>query len=160
MTKNRAKWTWKKSLLLVILNHKQVKMGPDLTRDYFWPTVNKRRTRLWPGYFLTRPKEIFLTWSEKIEKFDVFRQNFTNSNPNHKWMTPHDPTRATKIGQSWPGIKYLTRTHHYKQGSWFVAYTIWFYCTIIAILPEFWTKSSKLLLSTTRDFLDYFGINI
>jgi len=37
----------------------QLEMGPDPTRAYFWPAVNKRPTRLWPGYFLTRPEEIF-----------------------------------------------------------------------------------------------------
>jgi len=25
---------------------------------------------------------------KKIEKFDVFRGNFPNSNPNQKWLTP------------------------------------------------------------------------
>jgi len=34
-------------------------MGPDPTRAYFWPAVNKRQTRPWPGYFLTWPEEIF-----------------------------------------------------------------------------------------------------
>jgi len=28
-------------------------MGPKPTQEYFWPTVNNRLTRLWPGYFLT-----------------------------------------------------------------------------------------------------------
>jgi len=35
--------------------------GPwlDPTWAYFWPAVNKRPTRLWPGYFPTRPEAIF-----------------------------------------------------------------------------------------------------
>jgi len=33
-----------------------VEMGPDPTRAYFWPAVNKRPTCLWPGYFPTRPE--------------------------------------------------------------------------------------------------------
>jgi len=33
--------------------------GSDPTQTYFWPAVNKRPNRLWPGYFLTQPKEIF-----------------------------------------------------------------------------------------------------
>jgi len=37
----------------------EVEMGLDPTRAYFWPAVNKRPTRLWPGYFLNRPEEIF-----------------------------------------------------------------------------------------------------
>jgi len=36
---------------------------------------------------LTWPQEIFLPQIEKIVKFDVFRGNFPNSNPNHKWLT-------------------------------------------------------------------------
>jgi len=78
-------------------------MGPDPTRAYFWPTVNKRPTRLWPGYFPTRPEAIFWPEGKKIEKFDVFRGNFPNSNPNHKWLTRPDP-----------GQKILTRKNHYE----------------------------------------------
>jgi len=73
-----------------------LEMGPDPTRAYFWLAVNKRLTQLQPGYFPTWPKAIFLTRREKIEKFDVFRGNFRNSNPNHKWLTWPYPTRATK----------------------------------------------------------------
>jgi len=36
---------------------------------------------------LTQPEEIFFDPKGKIEKFDVFRGNFPNSNPNHKWLT-------------------------------------------------------------------------
>jgi len=64
---------------------------PDPTRAYFWPAV-KRPTWLWPGYFPTRPEAIFFIWREKNEKFDVFRGNFQNSNPNHKWLTRPDPS--------------------------------------------------------------------
>jgi len=62
---------------------------PDPTRAYFWPTVNKRLTRLRPGYFLTQPEE------KKIEKFDIFRENFLNSTPNLTQPEPQkiDPTR-------------------------------------------------------------------
>jgi len=38
---------------------------PNPTRANFWTTVNKRPTRLWSGYFLTRPKEIFSNRWEK-----------------------------------------------------------------------------------------------
>jgi len=63
-------------------------MGPDPTRAYIWPAVNKRLTRLWPGYFLHNPKRFFL----------------------HKktWMA--DPTRATK---NWPD---LTRVKTFWSG--------------------------------------------
>jgi len=51
-----------------------VEMDPDPIWVYFWPTVNKRPTRLWSGYFLTRPKSIFwLEWKKnwKILRFYV-----------------------------------------------------------------------------------------
>jgi len=38
----------------------------------------------------------FLTEGEKIENFWIFRENFPNSDPNQKWLTQPDPTRATK----------------------------------------------------------------
>jgi len=75
---------------------------------YFWPTVNERLTRLWPGYFLTQPEEIFFHLKgKKIEKIYIFRGNFPNLNSNHKWLTRPDPTQATK---NWPklGQKFLT----------------------------------------------------
>jgi len=79
----------------------RLEMGLDPTRAYFWPAVNKSPTRLWPRHFPTRPEAIFFDPKEKkIEKFDVFRRNFSNFNPNHKWLTRPDPTRATK---NWPG---------------------------------------------------------
>jgi len=69
---------------------------PDPTRAYFWPAVNKRPTWLWPGYFPTRPEAIF---------FDVFRGNFPNSNPNHKWLTRLEPQKIdpTRVKNFWPG---------------------------------------------------------
>jgi len=44
-------------------------MNPDPTWAYFWPAINKRPICLWPGYFLSRPAEIFLIRREKIKKF-------------------------------------------------------------------------------------------
>jgi len=76
---------------------------PDLTQAYFWPAVNKRPARLWPGSFLTWPEE------KKIEKFDIFLGNFPNSKPNHKWLTRPEPQ---KIDPTRPGSKILTWTHH------------------------------------------------
>jgi len=85
----------------------KVEMGPDLIRAYFWPIVNKRPTRLRPRYFLTRPQEIFFDPKVKIEKFDVFRGKFPNSNPNHKWLTWPDPSHKnwpdpTLVKKFWP----------------------------------------------------------
>jgi len=45
----------------------------DPSQAYFWPEVNRRPTCLWPGYFLTWPKDIFLirrghSWA-KFSKF-------------------------------------------------------------------------------------------
>jgi len=79
-------------------------MGPDPTRAYFWPAVNKRPDHLWSGYFLTQPKEIFLNRREKIEKLG-FRGNFPNINSNYRWLTWTDPSH-----------KKLTWTHPYHCG--------------------------------------------
>jgi len=62
-------------------------MGPDPTRAYFWPTVNKRLTRLWLGYFLTRPEDIFLPEGKKIEKFDISGENFQTQTID-VWLDP------------------------------------------------------------------------
>jgi len=87
---------------------------PDPTRAYFWPAVNKRPTRLRPGYFRPDPKQLFLTRRERIWKFDIFWRNFQNSNPNHKWLTLPDPSHK-KLTRPDPGQKFLTRNHHYKK---------------------------------------------
>jgi len=84
--------------LLQCSNDRRLEMGPYPTQAYFWPAVNKSWARLWPEYFLTQPEEIFLTRREKIEKFNIFRGNFPNPNPNHRWLTQPrllkvDPTR-------------------------------------------------------------------
>jgi len=86
-------WFLKSSFFCFKSIHFKLEMGPDPTWAYFWLAENKRPNRLWPGYFLTRSK------GKKIEKFDVFRGNFPNSNPN--------PTRPEpqKIDQIWPGSK-------------------------------------------------------
>jgi len=48
-------------------------MGPDPTRAYFWPAVNKGPTLDWPGYFLTLPDEIFsLPVGEKMKNWDFW----------------------------------------------------------------------------------------
>jgi len=80
---------------------------PSPTRAYFWPAVNKRLTRLRPGYFPTQ-SNFFWPEGKKIEKFDIFRGNFWNSNPNHKWLTRSepqkiDPTRPDPSQKFWPG---------------------------------------------------------
>jgi len=91
----------------------QLEMGPDQARAYFWPTVNKRLTRLRPGYFLTRPKEIFFDQKGKKWKIWHFRGNFPNSNPNHKWQTWPDPKhkKLTWPKKFWPGPITYYNTH-------------------------------------------------
>jgi len=76
-------------------------MGPDPTRGYFWPAVNKRPTRV-----LSDRIQRYFFWPEgkKMEKFDVFRGNFPNSNPNHKWLTRTNPSHK-KLTR--PGSKIL-----------------------------------------------------
>jgi len=74
----------------------ELEMCPDPTQGYFRAAVNKRLTRLWPGYFLTQLEKIF--WPEgKNWKFGIFRGNFPN--PNQRWLTRPNLTRVKKI---WP----------------------------------------------------------
>jgi len=47
-------------------------MGPDPTQAYFWPAVNKRPTRLWPGYCPTWPEAIFFDPKGKKLKYLMF----------------------------------------------------------------------------------------
>jgi len=58
----------------------RLEMGPDLTRAYFWPAVNKSGQ---PALDLTQRDFFWPEW----KKIDIFRENFPNSNPNHKWLT-------------------------------------------------------------------------
>jgi len=72
-------------------------MGPDPTRAYFGPAVNKRPTCLWPGHFSTQ-RDFFWLERKKIETLSIFRGNFPN--PNHKWLTrptKNWPTRSQKF---------------------------------------------------------------
>jgi len=73
-------------------------MGPDLTQAYLWPAVNKRPTRLQPGYIPTLPEEIF---------FDPKGKNLTFLGEIFQIQT--QTIVATK---NWPdrGQKVLTRT--------------------------------------------------
>jgi len=47
---------------------------------------------------------------EKNWKFNIFRGNFLNPNPNHRWLTR---LKLQKIDPT-PGQKFLTWTHHYS----------------------------------------------
>jgi len=89
-----------------------LEMGPDLTRAYFWPTVNKRPTRLRPGYFPTRPEEEIF-FDPKGKNLTFLGEIFEIQNPNHKWLTWPDPSHK-KLTQPNPGQKFLTRTHYYS----------------------------------------------
>jgi len=50
--------------------------GPWPNPSILLPAVNKWWTHLWPGYFLTLPDEIFLTWREKIENLGFLGEIF------------------------------------------------------------------------------------
>jgi len=41
---------------------------------------------------LTQPKVYFFIKRGKIEKFDIFRGNFPNPNPNQRWLTQPNPS--------------------------------------------------------------------
>jgi len=76
----------------------QVEMGPDPTRTFFWPAVNKRPTRLWTGCFLTLPDDIFFYPKGKLLKNLIFLGEIFQIHTQTKDGWP-DPTRATII---WP----------------------------------------------------------
>jgi len=83
-----------------------IEMGPDPTQAYFWIAVNKRPTRLRPGYFLTWTEEIFFDPKEKltflVEIFQIQTQTI-NGWPNTNRVTKNRPDPVQKI---------LTWTHH------------------------------------------------
>jgi len=87
---------------------------PHPTQAYFWPAVNKKPARLWPGYLLTRPEEIFLTRREKLKILTFLEEIFPMQTQTIKgWpnLTQHKPQKLTWFD---PGKKFLTRTHHYS----------------------------------------------
>jgi len=72
---------------------------PDSTRAYFWPAVNKRPTRLWPGYFPTRPEAIFFDpKGKKLKNLTFLGEIFwILTQTINGWP---DPTRVKIF---WPG---------------------------------------------------------
>jgi len=80
---------------ILIAPHLLILIHPDLTRAYFWPTVNKGPTCLWSGYFLTHADEIFFD-GEKLKNLGFFgeivhtKRRLTRPNPSKK----NDPKRV------------------------------------------------------------------
>jgi len=72
---------------------------PDSTQAYFWPVVNKGMTRLWPGYFLTQPNEIWKIW-DFIGKFSNTKPKPMMADPTQPEQKKIDPIRVKKF---WPG---------------------------------------------------------
>jgi len=60
----------------------QLEMGPDQSRTYFWPTVNKGQTRLWPLYFLTQTENILFDPKGKKLKSLGFLVEIFQTQPN------------------------------------------------------------------------------
>jgi len=49
------------------------------TQAYFWPAVNKRMSRRWPGNFLIRPKDIFFdSKGKKLKNLTFLGEIFPN----------------------------------------------------------------------------------
>jgi len=92
------------SILCKVFN---LEMGLGPTQAHFWPAVNKRPTRLWLGYFLTRPHEIFFDPKGKILKNLRFWGKFSKSKPKQKMA---DRPLATKY---WPD---LTQVKNFRPG--------------------------------------------
>jgi len=79
---------------------------PDQTQAYFGPAVNKRPTRLWPGFFLTQPEEIFFEPKGKKLKnlallVEIFQTQTINGWPN---LTRPKPQKinSTWVKKFWP----------------------------------------------------------
>jgi len=85
---------------------------PDPTQAYFWPTVNQRLTRLWPGYFLTQPDKIFLIRRAKNWKI--------------LWFFGEIFQTQTKDGWPDPNTKNLTQPENCRGGqNWWVQFFLW-----------------------------------
>jgi len=123
-------------LQVTIASCKQ-EMGPDLTQAYFWPAENKRPTRLRLGYFPTR-RDFFWLEGKKIEKFDIFKGNFPNSNPNHIWLTQPKPQKIdpTRVKNFWPGpITTANNCQFPLKLPTKVLCSIWSFPLMITVLP-------------------------
>jgi len=110
---------------------------PDPTQAYFWPAVNKRPTRLWPGYFLTQPKEIFLT-----RRFFFWHKGKTIENLTFLGETFQTQTQTIN-GWPDPGQKFLTRNHHKKiiisyTKIWTLMSKVWIYNLLFVQHPWSW----------------------
>jgi len=81
---------------------------PYPTRAYFWPAVNKKLTRLIPGYFLTRPEDIFFNPKQKklknltfLEEIFQIQTQTTNGWPDPTWVKNFDPNPSLAM-TTWP----------------------------------------------------------
>jgi len=81
-------------------------MGPDPTRAYFWPTVNKRQTGLQHGDFPTRPEEIFFDSEGKKLKILTFLGEIfqIQTQTINRWPNPTQPEQQ-KIDPTQPRSK-------------------------------------------------------
>jgi len=74
---------------------------PDPTWAYFWPSVYKRPTRLWPRYFLTRPEENF--FDSKGKNWKIWRFWGKYSKLKLKlWMADPAQPDPTQVKNFWP----------------------------------------------------------
>jgi len=134
-------------IFLFVILVKSIELGPDPTRAYFWPAVNKRPTHLWPGYLLNGPKRFFWPEGLKIFNFDLFTGNFPNPNTNHRWLPRPVSTRATK---NWPDLTQvkkfspvtITRNQSLKLHINLAGNCSWIFLTI-------WSQKLPLVLATT-----------
>jgi len=78
-----------------------VEIGPESTRPELTFDLQEIRGR---RAFVPTRRDFFCPKGKKIEKFDVFRGNFPNSNPNHNLLTRPEPQ---KIDPTRPGSKNL-----------------------------------------------------
>jgi len=70
-------------------------MDSDTTRACYWPTVSKRLTQLWPGYFSTQPMRCFWPEGQKLKNLTYLGEIFQTQTQTI------DGTRATNY---WPDL--------------------------------------------------------
>jgi len=83
--------------------------GPDLTRAYFWPTVNKRPDpSMTAGYFLNQPKEIsFEPKGKKLKQLGFLGEIFeTQTQTKDGWPEPKQQKVDLRC------VKNFTWSHH------------------------------------------------
>lgn len=110
---------------------------------YFWPSENKGRTCIRPGYFLIQPDEFFLIRYDKMKKLGFFGEIFLNQ----KWLTWLETTRASKNDPYILRQNFSTWTHCCNG----VRVVMWFEAGFLSRQPGFDSLLGKPQTDCERD---------